>query len=340
MPANARVNYAVHPGANIEAGAKDVRNFVKTAMNDGWTPTVVNPAKEGGMTNMALFYLHIGVWVMSLILGSISNFGASSFLKKGDWSNDTSYNATTDNVYYTSDPTDTTVTIGILGGVFSILGVVALLGGAAWFNADEFREQVWLNVIIQFLTLYGTTATLYIFTEAASKTGNGAFWLGMFAVFFQVYAQVLLYCTSATLDVMALPRAFIPSLTASVQFISALAISSGDFAPTATDGQKTIAWFVPFLTLGSVAIMVLIRRYTRNGEGVSELGEFPFLRSLVLMPFFVSGLLSVYKLSFVKNDSSNPTSYMFAFLGMLLNFTIISVVFVPGSVSSNALDQK
>lgn len=308
MQANSRVNYAIHPARNVEAGMDEVAKLRKAATGGEWIPTVVNPSKEGGGMQLSLFYLHIGVWVMALILGGISNFGASAFLKKGDWSNDTSYNATTDNSYYTEDPTSTTVTIGILGGVFSILGVVALLGGAAWFNADEFREQVWLNVIIQFLTLYGTTATMYIFCEAGAKTDNGAFWLSLFAVIFQVYAQVLLYCTSATLDVMALPRAFIPSLTASVQFISALAISSGDFAPTATDAQKTIAWFVPFLTLGSVLIMVTIRRFTRNGQGVSELGEFPFLRSLVLLPFFVSGLMSVYKLSFVKNDTANPTS--------------------------------
>ena len=40
-------------------------------------------------------------------------------------------------------------------------------------------------------------------------------------------------------------------------------------------------------------------------------GKRPFLRSLYLTPFLLSGILSAYKLSFVKSDA-DPTSYVFA----------------------------
>ena len=335
---------------------------VGTGGKDDWVATVVNPAPVGTTLQKGLFWLHILVWVVALILSCISNFGVAGLQAK---SNDTTacggvLNATTGT--FCDDPTSSTVTIGILGGIASILGVSALLIGAAVFDATRFRTEVWLNVAIQFLTLYGSCATFFVWAKAAEKDATGAFWLGLFANLFMLYAQVLLYCTSATLDVMALPRAFIPCFAASIQLISAIAISGGDWhypwdgrsggswshphsnEATAdgtmdhfTAGQKFAAWLVPILMLVSVALMVGLRRFTRDTvTQISELGDYPFLRSLVLTPFLLSGILAVYKLSFVKADP-DPTGFMFALLGMLLNFAIIGVVFVPSGAASSAV---
>lgn len=328
---NGRQTYAKHP-LTLETG--DPAAFVKVATGGDWVPTVINPSKTGGMSELALFYVHIIVWVVALLLSCIANFGAGAFMP-----NATNASGWTDPDGFGDGVTGTTVTIGILGGVTSILGVGFLLGGAAILDADAFKNQVWLNTLIQFLTLYGTSASFFIFCKAAEQTSSAVFWISLFGVIFMLYAQVLLYCTSAALDVLALPRAFIPSLAASVQFISALSISGDEFHKghladgmtkiPYTDSQKFLAWMVPVLTLVSVILMVGLRRYTRDASGVSQLGDRPFLRSLVLMPFLSSGVVSVYKMSFIAVET-DVIAWMFAFFGMLLNFAIITVVFIPG----------
>ena len=167
----------------------------------------------------------------------------------------------------------TTTVIGILGGVGSVLGVLVLLVSAAYFDAKEFAgtgRGLIANVFIQFLTLYGTSASFFIFSQAATKTDSVFYVLSFIAVLLMLYAQVLLYCTSSAIGVAALPRAFIPSLAASVQFISALAISSGDFAPGATNAQKLMAWFVPALTLTATALMFGLRAATMPGALLSK----------------------------------------------------------------------
>ena len=348
-----RTNHAQLPQQMAPVGdAVHAMKFVKSGipgeMGD-WVPTVVNPAEKGTPVDKVLFWTHLLVWVVALILTCITNFGASGFMSNSsNASVDVNGNPTGAYTYdgYMGVTTTTTV-IGILGGTASILGVLTLLGAAAWFDKDDFAGTgigLILNVLIQFLTLFGTSASFYIFSQSASMTSNGFYGLSMTAVIFMVYAQVLLYCTSSAIGVAALPRAFIPSLAASVQFISALAISSGDFAPAATTTQKTIAWLVPIFTVISLLMMFGLRIATQPGGflsrfptaaaagqlKISNIKNRPFLRSLFLTPYLVSGILSVYKLSFVKLDP-DPTSYVFAFFGMLLNFAIIGVVFNPSA---------
>jgi hypothetical protein len=344
--------------ANV-AGSKEVYAFARAAdprktKKDGdenWTATVVNPSELGTMTDKALFWLHLLVWVAALFLSAFTNFGATGWM--GNGTNATGWREV--NEYH--GITTTTTTIAVLGGIASIGGVLCLVGSAAWFTAKEFAGTGYgliANVFIQFLTLFGTTSTFYVFSRAAEQTGNGYYGLALTAVIFLTYAQVLLYCTSSAMGVAALPRAFIPSLAGSVQFISALAINSGDFAPAATVEQKTIAWLVPIFTVTALVMMFGIRIGTKPGGFLSRLpkqlggerlsGEVgrtgkltvsniknrPFLRSLFLTPYLVSGILSVYKLSFVKLDA-DPTSYVFSLFGMLLNFAIIGVVFNPSA---------
>ena len=325
--------------------------FVKTALptDPTWIPTIVNPSEKGGAMEKGLFWLHIVVWVVALLLGSITNFGAASFMTNSSNASMDSDGIATGAFTYDGymGVTTTTTVIGILGGVASILGVITLLGAAAWFNKDEFAGTgigLILNVVIQFLTLFGTTSAFYIFAQAASVTTHAYYGLSLTSIIFMVYAQVLLYCTSSAIGVAALPRAFIPSLAASTQFISALAVSSGDFAPHATNMQKTIAWLVPIFTVLSIVMMFGLRVATQPGgflskyPGVAAAGALkvsniknrPFLRSMFLTPYLVSAILSVYKLSFVKMDP-DPTSYVFAFFGMMLNFTIVGVVFNPSA---------
>jgi hypothetical protein len=322
-----------------------------------WTPTIVNPSTTGGMVEKLLFWFHLSVWVTALILSCVVNFAAPGFMSNG--TNATGYSEP--NSYH--GISDTVRSIGIIGGTGSIVGVLVLLFAASYYTAEEFtgnpifdengtrkpnpagQQGLIVNVIIQIATLFGTTCTLFIFSQAAAATANGYYGLTMTAVIFLVYAQILLYCTSSAMAVRALKRAFIPSLAVAVQFVSAMAINSGDFYPGATTQQKTIAWVIPILTLIALLMMFTLRIGTMPGgflskymtgekpEGassftVSNIKQRPFLRSLFLTPYLVSGILSVYQLSFVKGDS-DPTSYTFAFFGMMLNFVIIGIVFNP-----------
>lgn len=240
---------------------------------------------------------------------------------------------------FMADPTTTTYTIAILGGAATISGVVALLVGAAVFDADSFKTQIWLNVSIQFLTLFGTFSTVYVFSRAAMETSTAAYYLGLFAVLFCSYAQTLLYCTSATLDVMALPRAFLPCAALSLQLISAIAIQGDEFHSHMdhpfTDAQKAVSWALPSTLGAAILFMIAFRRYTRDENEISQLGDYPFLRSLVLFPFLIAAALSTYKLSFLKQDD-DPISYMFGLAGMLLTYAIVTIVFVPSGMSSGS----
>ena len=341
-------------------GMAEVTQFVKTALptDPTWVPTVVNPSEKGGAMEKALFWVHLMVWVIALILSCITNFGAAAFMSNSSNASMDADGNPTGAVTYDGymGVTATTTVIGILGGLGSIFGVLVLLGSASWYTADEFATGgmgLIANVVIQILTLFGTTSTLYIFSQAASTTSSGFYGLSLTAVLFMVYAQILLYCTSSAIGVRALPRAFIPSLAVSVQFVSALAISSGDFMPAATDSQKMIAWLVPIFTIISLFMMFGLRIATKPGGllskltpgaanaagqlNVSNIKNRPFLRSLFLTPYMVSAILSVYKLSFVKTDP-DPTSYIFAFFGMMLNFVIIGVVFNPSAEVSGIAD--
>ncbi len=313
-----RALYAKH-ATSVEIGTP--AELLATASGGKWVPTIVNPAPAGGRVALAFFYTHLLTWVVALALSCTVNFGAASFMGNGTNATgayETAYGGT-------NAASTTTQTIGILGGIATVGGVGCLLVGAALFDVEAYGKTVWLNALVQFLTLFGSTATLYIFAEAGVAAHTVFFWLALFALLFQGFGQVMLYATSSSVPVTALPRIFVASLTASVQFISALAISSGDFVPTATDNQKIIAWMVPILTFVGMLIMVGARRMLGQP---SSLVDRPFVRSLVILPFTASALLSVYKLSFVKSDAE-PTSYMFALVGLLLNWMIMARVLEP-----------
>ena len=325
--------YSRHSEAAETGDMAQAQRFAKTVLASDWVPTVVNPVTTPGSMDRGKFYFHIGVWVIALALNCTMNFWSKSAME--DKTADGLADQCTSDCY--KGMSDTAYIIAILSAVSTITGASALLASAAWLTAEEYRSKAWLNTCITFLTAFGMVTGYYTFMAAAKQTGQGFFWVSLVAVSFQTYAQVLLYCTSATLNVLMLPRSFLPSIGASVQFVSALAISSGDFKSTGgnefTTAQKTIAWLVPGFTLFSLLLMIFLRRSTRfieDGKGVQDIGNFPFLRSFVLTPFLTAGVLSVYKLSFMTVDNEDPAAYVFALIGTLFNFVIISVVFVPG----------
>jgi hypothetical protein len=335
------LGYAKHPGgraAAVGASLNEVKDFGKTALGMNWYPTVVNPAMTGGREQLLLFWFHLIVWVVALVLSSTANLGTFAGTFMGNGTNSSGY---LDPDYgYGEGVASGTKTIGLFGGISTIIGVLFLLFAASYYDALEYRDAIWINIFVHLLTLYGTVASFYIFCTAAADTDEAVFYISCIGALFMLYAQVLLYCTSATLEggVKGLPRAFVPCFALSLQIVSYIAIAGGDFkcydhsgassvGVECTSAQKALSLFVPLLCLLAIFMMGVIRFLVYAGLDTTVVKR-PFLRSLIIMPYLASGLLSVYKIA-ITVHWSNPVAFMFTFTGMLLQFGIIGIVFVP-----------
>jgi len=320
--------YAKHPqGQDIEAIA-DAKNFVNNAVPGmGWTPTVVNPLASGNkLETVGLFWIHILAWLFALIFSALVNFRVSHYM-----ANATNASGWVDaSNPYGEGATDMTSLIGVLGSVSTILGVLVLVGAAAYLKAKDYAAYGWLNLIIQVLTAYGLVASFYIFCHASANVEAEEWWLSLIGLLFGSWAQMTLYATSVMINVEMMQRAFMPSIAISVQFISALAISGDEFkcAPTGSayancnSEQKFLAWMVPVLTLAGVVFMY----GSKEALNVEKLKDRPFLRSLVLLVYFVGAIISIYQVAMLA-AGWDPIAMMFALLGMLFNFQILDVVF-------------
>lgn len=359
------LGYAKHPGgAAVGAGSEEALDFAKTALGQDWVPTVVNPATTGGREQLLLFWVHLVVWVVALALSATANIGTFAETFMGNSTNATwvagldcagAADAAAAGALgcggskylngYGEGVGSGTKTIGLFGGLSSIVGVLFLVFASAYYTAREYRDAIWINIVVHLFTLYGTVASFYIFCTAAADTGETVFYISCIGALFMLYAQVLLYCTSATLEggVTGLPRAFVPCFALSLQIVSYIAINGGDFkcydhsgvsagGVECTNAQKSLSLLVPLFCFLAILMMIAIRFLVFTGLETT-LGKRPFLRSLIIMPFLASGLLSVFKIA-ITVHWSNPVAFMFTFTGMLLQFGIIGIVFVPDAALS------
>ena len=319
--------YAKHPQGKDVAGQADVENFAKNAVAQGWTPTVVNPVEGGNcLKTTGLFWLHILGWVIALLFSALVNFRVSHYM-----TNATNASGWVD----TSNPygegaTSTTEWIGILGGISTIVGVLVLVGAAAGIKKDEYKTMPKLNLLIQVLTSYGLVASFYIFCHASTNFEGEEWWLSLFGIVAGTWAQMTLYATSVMINVELMQKAFLPSIALSVQFITALAISGDEFkcAPTGSayancnDEQKFLGFLVPILT-----VLGLFFQYgAEEAWNADNLKEKPFMRSLVLLVYFVGAIVSIYLVAMVA-AGWDSIAIMFALVGMLFNFQIVDRIF-------------
>ena len=336
MDTASRALYSKHPSSAETGGMADAQAHAKSWLGMGeWKPTVVNPSKEGGFIDRAKAGLHIAVWVATLILSCMTNFMSKGSLKDpmnpAPVSNPACYHVdATLNTCYTG-MSDTAWIIAILSAICTIVGVVSLVASAAWFPADDYAKMPMVNLVVTFFTTSGCVGGYYILSLAAAQTSQTFYILALITTIVQTYAQILLYATSATLEVGGLPRALLPSIGIAVQFISALSISSGDFKNAAwynfTQDQKRIAFLVPALMLTGLLIMYVTRTWL--DMKIEKVGDKPFIRSIILSTFFGAAILSVYKLSYLTVNNSDPTAYIFAVTGAAFDFLIVGLVFLP-----------
>lgn len=340
--------YAKQPDASVGAFPKSafpsqVAPFIPLS-DDDWVATLVNPDPKKTPYSVGMFWMHILLWVAALGLGATVNFGVTVFQKATPNATNAQYCASAPAHHYNlsgvfcEDPATASSTIAYVGGSCTIVGVVILLVATAFHTAEQIAEKTYISVLIQIFTLVGSFATLYNFTNIATKTTTVAFYLNAVAVGLLSFAQVMLYSTSAAIGVKQLPRAFLPSAAFAVQLISAIAINGEVWSPHSSSSggwneftglQKWAVWLLPIFNLVAVVIMTYLRM-DNDGKGLKM---DPFPRTLVLWPFLVSGILAVHKVAFLK-DAWGPAGMFFAFIGAFLQFCIVAVVFMPSSESS------
>lgn len=305
-----------------------------------WTPSVINPAETGGPVETSQFVFHLSVWVLTLILTSIANFGVSggTFKDETDPAN-------------AVDFSDGTKTIGLLSGLCIICGVLGIVVSGALFPVEQYKTYTILHTVITFFLNYSLAGSFFIFARAAGiKEDGGLYTISMLGVIVHTYSVMLFYSCSYALDRLALPKSFLPTLAVSVQFINYLQIDDGSFhcrslAPASdavanpsqisvsgkcSDSQRFLALLIPVFTLVGVVVMVAGRRWLPDDDK-GQIKNAPFTRSIILTLFLGSGILSIYKYTFLAANVTDNVAGMFGMFGLLLQFGIIAAVFMPPS---------
>jgi hypothetical protein len=329
-----------------------------------WTPTVVNPAEEGGPVASGLFLWHLIVWVIAIALTSAVNFGVNGGTYKDYvWDvNAVDGSGATVPAYVWAAYSDGTKQIALFSALAGIFGVVGIIASTALYDANTYKLSTGTNTIITFLLNYSLVGSFFIYCRAAQHEQAGNFYnLALAGVLFHAYAVVLFYSCSAALETLALPRSFIPTLAISVQLVNYLEINDGEFhcrsvdvdaaastnnpslitaAAACSDNEKSISFWIPLLTAIAVGVMIAGRKLVRNAsEGGSQVKNAPFIRSAILMLFLLSAILSLYKYAFMAANITDRVARMFGMLGLLLQFAIVTIVFIPSAAPAGNKDQ-
>jgi len=318
--------------------------------------TIINAVKTTSNTEFAIRTgLHVGLWLVVIAFQCIMGFNSKNFLdgcllrteSAGDTAEDTAHaNYTSDHAtrIVHSDPSESTVNIGITGATFTLIGVALVLAVGGYVPNDQMRNMLGrlmptLLFAIQFFTTFGTVSGFYIFSQAAQDPEScGGYTTSVFGVAFMLLAQLVLYSNIACINKHSLPRNLLPAAVLSVQIVSYFAIMSEDFAPRATDSQKLAALLSPISTAVAILVLMVLQMpgygYSPLDDG-TESKKQPLRRAFVLFVFTVTGMLSVYKLSFVASYPDS-TSYLFALTDAVLTTLTLTLMFVatPGHEES------
>ena len=212
---------------------------------------------------------------------------------------------------------------------------------AAVYDYEEFQKKGWPNVVLQLFTNFAFVAQLHVLAHAGANPENEFFNQSVVTCVFTGYLVVLLYCISASLDFLMLPRGFIPTLAFSFQLVNCIVIRADEGgAPVGgySDEQKMVAIFLVVLNASAIAVMVMFRNLTRSDDEDAGLRNWPILRSVVLTLFSGAAALSIYEWSFT--NSADRGVWCFSAMSAFTQFLIMAVVFNPSSASAGGTNDK
>ena len=164
-------------------------------MRGTFVSTVISPYGNTGYNFLSYMFgvFHVVLWLAVLAMTSVSGFGVYELQKNGT--------EHTDGTDFAHDPTETTKTIGMLGAISTIVGVLCIVVFSALLTKTEYMKWYFVDLIIQFFTMYGLVCAYYVFYHAAEKPGSVAYGVSLATVLLYSYAQSLLYSCTATLAV-------------------------------------------------------------------------------------------------------------------------------------------
>lgn len=257
-----------------------------------WTPTIVNPAKATSTPNVLLWWGHILLHVVSLILSCFNGFGVT-LLQKGD-----STCAAGDHACFPNAPNTGFVAMAISGSVTHILGVVMILVGAAIWYANDYKKMVLYHSLMMFFLNFSFICSMLVWAMAAYRYHSAAFWLATPGVILELWALMMIFSTSAAIGSKNIVRTFIFTMAVAMDLFIALLYQVGtwdNFGSHIHSTAKSMMWVCFGCQFGAQVVLLLGRIITGNTLNVKTMSTYPFFRSIVLLLLGTSALASSYR---------------------------------------------
>lgn len=296
-----------------------------TRFTGTFVSTVVSPYKPGTSNANFMSYMfgvfHVVLWLVVLAMSAWTGFGVSELQKaSGNFSLDSNF---------AHDPTQGTKTIGMIGAVSTIIGVLSIVIFAATYTKSEYKSAYFVDLIIQFFTMYGLACAFYVFYHAAEKTGSMAYVLSLITVILYSFAQSLLFSCTAMLATDAQARVGLVALALSLQFVTAIDVNNDDYTTyydqtdasstgtyacvnqaglvsggsglcSVTDTEKILVWVSPIVTAVAFIYMALIRLLVDRANAGFGMFSFAMFKSpmgkqtIAHLPLFRAIIVSLF----------------------------------------------
>ena len=299
-----------------------------------WFPTVIAPFQTGGVVNKLFFWVHLLVWILTIGLSGTSNGGAW-FLQRFD--------PACDSLDETCFSVPFSTLSGIIGWVSAaslVFSVVMIIMAASVWDINQTRREVEYLMILLFFQFTSLVGSFWIFVKASNSLTSVAFYLSLAGVVVHIYSSCLFFSCMAAMRVVSVARVTLPMFATAVSILVAVAtqlneMSLGDAWDTGLPvpfsyGQKFVGFLVPCSQLTGILSMVVLRRVSSDEDSLSDLQNWPFVRTTILFSFFFSAVASVYVFSFLRQDT-DPISAMFGLAGVLLSCFSVLSVFAPNA---------
>lgn len=327
--------------------------------------TVISPYSIGTPDANFMSYMfgvfHVLVWVVVLAMSAWTGFGVSTLQAPGS-------NFTLDSDF-AHDPTASTKTIGMIGGISTIVGVLSIVFFASVFTKSEYESAYFIDLIVQFATMYGLVCAYYVFYHAAEKTGSMAYVLSLITVILYSFAQSLLFSCTAMLATDAQARVGLVALALSLQLVTAIDVNGDDYGTfydqtdntttatymcfskipgaqhvdcSVTDTEKMLAWVAPGVTAFAFIYMAFIRLLVQQAKAGSGRFSFPMFKhptgtqTIVHLPLFRSIIVSLFLCATIIQlyiyehiDTAKTIHSMFTFVSTVAMMIVMALVLVP-----------